>query len=98
MATLVSPWITLALILMVGFGLVLMVWSVFAAFPQVNRAARRSFWCPFKNQNVTAEFQEDAWDDTPTRVDRCSAFTPPAAVGCDRLCLKLAKLPAAHVS
>jgi hypothetical protein len=32
------------------------------------------------------------------RVDRCSAFTPPAAVGCDRLCLKLAKLPAAHVS
>lgn len=98
MTTLAIPWITLAMILMIGFGLLMLVWGVFAAFPRVNRVAERSFWCPLKTQNVTVGFQEDPWDDKPIHVYRCSAFTPPTAVRCDRLCLKLAKLPAAHAS
>jgi hypothetical protein len=92
------PWITLAMILMIGFGLVLLGWGVFTAFPRVSRVVERSFCCPFKNRNVLVQFQEDPWDDRPIHVDRCSAFTPPTAVGCDRLCLNLAKLPAARAS
>jgi hypothetical protein len=94
----VSPWVTLALILMIGFGLVLLVWGVFRAFPQVTRFAERTFWCPFRERNVTVGFQENAWDDRPIDVDRCSAFAPATAVECDRLCLTLAKLPTVHPS
>ncbi len=90
------PWPTLAIILAVGLGLQVLVRGVFAIFPRVTRLVERSFWCPFRDVNVTAEFQRDPWNDNPLSVDRCSAFTPPTAITCDRRCVRLAKLPAAQ--
>jgi len=53
----------------------------------VVRTVIRSFWCPVRARNVTAEFREEAWDGKPVEVTRCSAFTPPEAIACKKLCL-----------
>jgi hypothetical protein len=44
-------------------------------------------------RNVTAEFMEEAWGGTPVEVSRCTAFTPSTSITCDKLCLRLKKLP-----
>jgi len=76
-----------------GTGLVLLVWAVSISFPTVTRIVPRSFWCPVQGRNVTAEFQEAAWDGKPVEVNRCSAFSPSQAVTCTKVCLRLEKLP-----
>jgi hypothetical protein len=96
--TLATPSIVLAMILMLGLALGLLVWGVCAAIPRVNRLVERSFRCPSKDLDVTAEFQEDPWDGRLIRVERCSAFVPPTAIECDHVCLGLANPPATHVS
>jgi hypothetical protein len=50
----------------------------------------RSFWCPFRDRQVTAEFRESpgSWS-----VSWCSAFTPPTSLGCATRCLELDGLP-----
>jgi hypothetical protein len=88
-----SGTIIIVLALATAFGLLLL--AVFGSLPGVLRTVRRSFWCPFLNRNVTAEFQEEAWDGRPVDVTRCTAFTPPTAVACEKLCLRLKKLPPA---
>jgi hypothetical protein len=93
MTALVDPRMTFAIVLVVGFGLVLLVWLIYTSQPRVTRLSTRSFWCPFRRQNVVAEFLEEAWDGTPVAVESCDAFSPPRAVACDRLCLRLTKLP-----
>lgn len=66
-----------------GVALVLLVRGVFTLFPGLN---------------VTAEFQEDPWDAKLVEVNRCSAFSPPTAIACEKPCLHLRELPAAHIS
>lgn len=88
-----GPGTAILIVLALGTGLVLLVWAVFAAFPTVTRVVTQAFWCPFRELNVTAEFQEDAWDGRPVAVNRCSAFSPPDAVECGKACLRLDTLP-----
>jgi hypothetical protein len=77
----------------VALGLFLL--AAFGVFPGFLRIVTRSFWCPFRNRRVTAEFREDAWDGKRLEVTRCSAFDPPTAIDCERLCLGLKRLPGA---
>lgn len=91
-----TPWgpgTAILFIVALGFGLVLLVWGVFATFPRVMGVVTRSFWCPFRERNVTVEFQEEPWDGGHVEVNRCSAFSPPNAVACEKDCLRLRKLP-----
>jgi hypothetical protein len=83
--TLMGP---LAIVLSVGVVLV----CAFIVGPRLFRGAiavRRSFHCPFRDQNVSAEFAESAWDGERADVTRCSAFDPPTAVACEKQCLGL---------
>ena len=89
-----SGTIIVVLALATAFGLLLL--AVFGSLPGVTRTARRSFWCPFLNREVTAEFQEEAWDGRRVEVNRCSAFTPSTSIACKKVCLTLKKLPAAR--
>lgn len=69
-----SPWgpgTAILFILALGVGLVLLVWAVYATFPRVTRVVTRSFWCPFRERNVTVEFQEEPWDGRHVEVNRC---------------------------
>ncbi len=59
-----------------------------------SRHAGRAFWCPFRERDVAVQFQETVWDAALRDVERCSAFSPPTAIGCDKKCLHLARLPA----
>ena len=54
---------------------------------------RYAFRCPNKNRDVDAELRESMWDGRPLDVERCSAFTPPDEVRCDKACTLLARLP-----
>ncbi len=60
----------------------------------VSELAAHSFWCPFRECSVTAEFKEAVWDGKRVDVSSCSVFSPPTAVVCDKACLRLAKLTA----
>jgi len=60
-----------------------------------TRFVMRSFRCPFLERDVTVEFQEEAWDGNPVEVMRCTAFTPPTAITCERRCLGLGRFPRA---
>ena len=55
---------------------------------------RYAFRCPAKHEDVDAEFRESAWDGRRLEVERCSAFSPPEDVRCDKACILLARLPA----
>jgi hypothetical protein len=85
--------LTAGAVVLFGASVVLLVWGVFSVAPVVGRLVTRSFWCPFRGRNVSAGFTEEAWAGTPVGVTRCSAFTPPTAITCHRLCLKLKGLP-----
>ncbi len=81
-----SGLIIIGLALATALALLLII--VFGGLPGMFRTVRRSFWCPVANRKVTAEFQEEAWDGRPAEVSRCSAFTPPTAITCEKLCLR----------
>ncbi|MBI2527956.1 MAG: hypothetical protein HYV93_18470 [Candidatus Rokubacteria bacterium] len=68
--------------------------AAFGGMPGVTRAATRSFWCPVQGRNVTAGFAEQVWDGKLISVNRCSAFTPSTAIGCDKACLRMKRLQA----
>lgn len=89
----VNPGLTIAAVLLFAVSLVLLIWGVFSVLPTVNRRVARSFWCPFCERNVTVDFEEEAWDGARLGVSRCTAFTPPEAVTCEKLCLRLDRLP-----
>lgn|SRR6266545_3954704 len=84
--------LSLLIVLATGLGLVVFVWAIFTALPIVNRVATRSFWCRFRERNVTGEFQEDPWSGRPVDITRCTAFEPSSAITCDKGCLRLRKL------
>jgi hypothetical protein len=89
-----EPFFTILTVLVFGASIILLVWAVFRALPSGSRRVARWFWCPFRDCNVTAEFREKPWDGTRIDVSRCTAFTPPEAVNCAKLCLGLKKFPA----
>ena len=60
-----------------------------------TRSVDESFWCPWKRRHVDAAFRIDAWDAHHTDVERCTAFTPPTAIKCDKHCLDRHALRAA---
>ena len=86
------------IVLALGTALALLLLIVFGAFRGVVRTVRRSFWCPVRGSNVTAEFQEEAWDGEPLEVSSCTAFTPPTAITCEKLCLDRDKFRVAKTS
>jgi hypothetical protein len=72
--------------------------AVYAIGPRLvagSVLARRAFFCPFRQQDVSVDFRQAAWDGRRTDVQACTAFTPPTAVGCDKACLALERLPEA---
>ncbi len=82
--------IVLALATAVALSLVV----AFGGMPGVTRAARHSFWCPVRGRNVMVDFDEEAWDGKLVAVNACSAFSPPASIGCDRDCLRMTRFEA----
>ena len=90
--------LSLLIVLATGLGLILFVWAVFTALPVVNRAVTRSFWCPFRKLNVSADLQEDPWSGRPVEITGCTAFKPFSAITCDKACLRLRKLDPARDS
>jgi hypothetical protein len=58
-----------------------------------TRTWRYAFQCPLKKQAVAAEFRESVWDGRRLDVERCTAFTPPEDVRCDKACQRLDRLP-----
>lgn len=54
---------------------------------------RYAFRCPVKEQDVAVDFRESAWDGQRLDVERCTAFTPPDDVRCDKACRLLDRLP-----
>lgn len=67
-----------------------LMWGALSSVPRVIRHATRSLRCPVSNERVTQELDEDAWDAIPLDVTRCTAFTTPTAITCDKLCLPVA--------
>lgn len=86
-----SGMIIIALALATAVTLVLLI--ALGRFTGMVRVVTRSFWCPYRESNVTAEFQEEAWDGRPVGVTRCTAFAPPTAVTCEKRCLRMRKFP-----
>jgi hypothetical protein len=54
---------------------------------------RYSFRCPGKGQDVAADFRESVWDGRRLDVERCTAFSPPEDVRCNKACTFLPRLP-----
>jgi len=84
------------LLIVLGTGLVLA--GAILAGPRLfpgTRPATRDFRCPFRERDVSVEFQETVWDGRLVEVTRCTYFTPPAAVDCHKGCLLLRRLPPA---
>lgn len=82
-----SGFVIIGLALATAVALLLVI--AYGPLRGVTRLVTRSFWCPFLKRDVTAEFQEEAWDGRPVEVMRCTAFTPPTAITCQRHCLGL---------
>jgi hypothetical protein len=87
----VIPWIIPAAL---AAALVLLFIRAFGPrlFPG-TLLARYAFRCPVKAQDVAAEFRESVWDGRRLDVERCTAFTPPEDVRCDKACRLLDRLP-----
>ena len=52
-----------------------------------TRAVATGLWCPFRRQDVDIVFRVEAWEGRRVDVERCSAFSPPTSVTCDKGCL-----------
>jgi len=89
-----QPVSTILVVLIFGGSLIAFVWAVFRLVPAVGRLMVRAFWCPFRNQDVTAVFEEEPWHGRRVGVARCSAFSPSDDITCDKRCVQLRELPA----
>ena len=83
---------SLLIVLAVGLGLALLVWTVPTASPVINRVVTRWFSCRFRTQHVNAEFQEDLWSGRPVDISRGTTLTSPSEITCDKDCLWLRRL------
>lgn len=87
----------LPLVVVLAVAMVLAV--ALARGPQLLPGVRpysRTFWCPFRGENVRVEFEEAAWNGRLMKVCRCSAFEPATEITCGKDCLGLAAFPAAR--
>jgi hypothetical protein len=84
-----------AVLALLAAGVLLLVLA-YGSRSRATRAVARSFWCGLRGRNVTAQFEEKAWDGKRLEVTSCTAFTPPTDVRCDQACLALDKLPRAR--
>jgi hypothetical protein len=82
---------TLAIIIAVALILATVVTLGDRLFRGTQRT-ERFFRCPAKSRYVTVEFEETVWDGQLVDVTRCSAFTPPTVVDCDKRCLATQRL------
>ena len=83
-------------VLALATAFVLLLLIAFGSLSGATRTVTRAFWCPFRAWIVTTEFREEAWDGRPLEVNRCTAFSPPAVVTCEKFCLHLRKFPSAR--
>lgn len=85
----VAPTSTLwPLLVIAGTGILLL--GVLARGRRWFRGTRRvpeAFWCPFREREAGVEFEITAWDGRRVDVSRCTLFTPPTAVTCEKRCL-----------
>jgi hypothetical protein len=64
--------------------------------PGGTRIVSRTFWCPFRQTDVTVEFPEDSFGHGRyLDVARCTAF-PASAIGCGKLCRYLEGFPSSR--
>lgn len=82
----------LAFVLAVGVVLVIALLARPRLFGGTQQVVR-DFWCPFRGRDVTVEFEETVWDGRLVDVNRCSVFTPPTSVACDKACANLERWP-----
>ncbi len=88
---------TIIIVLSLGTAIGLLLVAAFGPLRHTTRTLMRSFWCPFRDSEVTAEFQEDAWNGKPLEVNQCSVFSPPTAITCEKLCVHLEKFRSARM-
>ena len=93
-----EPYFTILAVSVFGVSITPFVWGVFRVLPSLSRLVAKSFWCPFRDCNVTAEFREEPWDGARVDVARCTAFKSPDVISCDKLCLRLKTFPTARVA
>ncbi len=79
--------------LALGTAVALTLVITLGRFRGIRRFVIRFLWCPFRERNVAVQFEEEAWDGRSVDVKQCTAFSPPTAVGCEKTCLHLKKLP-----
>jgi hypothetical protein len=72
------PWVA---VFTVGLMLVVLI---LAGTRRVVRRMR----CPLSGRDVVLHVQEAAWDGRAVDIESCSAFSPAAAVRCDKRCLE----------
>jgi hypothetical protein len=75
----------LFVVLAVGLVLVVAIATGRWLFPD-TRLFTRVVRCPVREHDVVVEFVERVWDGVPVDVTRCSVFTPPTAIDCDKRC------------
>lgn len=78
----------LGVVMTVGLVLLLVLVAGSRLFPG-TRLSGRAFRCPFRDRVASVEFLETVWEGTRVDVNRCSLFTPPTAVDCDKGCLQI---------
>lgn len=75
--------------LVLGLALVLLVVGAMGGLSRVTRTASRTFRCPIREQQVTADFNEEIWGGPPFDVVRCTGLAPSTAIRCGKPCLAL---------
>ena len=58
-----------------------------------RRLVTRAIWCPLRDDELSAELEEEVWDGRRVDVRACSAFIPASAVNCEKACLRLTHRP-----
>lgn len=73
----------------VGIVVLLIIVAVSAGRGGLTGSVKRSFHCPYRDVDVTVEYQQETWDGRLTGVTSCSAFEPAWHVRCGAPCLDL---------
>ena len=83
--------VLLAIVLVQGMALAFVFWKILGRPQRQGSTLRRAFTCPFRGRAVVAEFQLDS-AERPIDVAWCTAFRPPAVVGCRKRCLGMQRI------
>jgi hypothetical protein len=72
----------------VGIGLLMLA----GLLPDASRRLRQTFYCPWRRQDVTADFLVTEGADHPTDLAACSAFAEPKRITCGKRCREIAEV------